>query len=267
MNLKKKLVSLHFYPVKGCKAIDLNFASVGPMGPEMDRRWMIVDANGRFISQRQESLMALIGTEWKENVLTIRIPKEPPLYISLSNLGPRRQVSIWDDVCEAIDQGDAIAERLSHFLHRECRLVFIPDDSKRRVNPKYAPSPESIVGFADRFPFLLISEASLQDLNKRLEHPILMNRFRPNLVVSGCEAYEEDTWRRIRIGNVIFKAAKPCSRCIVTTIDQTTGQRGEEPLKTLAAYRKMEKGILFGQNLVHENHGVLSVGERVEILE
>ena len=258
---------MHFYPIKGCKAIDLNSASVGAMGPEMDRRWMIVDSNGRFISQRQEPSMALIETEWKGNVLTVRVPNGPPHSIPFANQGPKREVSIWDDICEAIDQGDAIAKWLSHFLGRECRLVFIPDDSKRRVNPKYAPNPDSIVGFADRFPFLLISEASLHDLNKRLEHPIPMNRFRPNLVVSGCGPFEEDTWKRIRIGNIIFKAAKPCSRCTVITVDQNTGEKGEEPLKTLATYRKMEKGILFGQNLVHENQGVLSVGEIVEILE
>jgi len=264
--MKKNLVSLHFYPIKGCKGIARDSLSVNPMGPEMDRRWMIVDPNGRFISQRQEPRMALIGTHLEKKHLSIGIPSETEYRIAISNEGLRSEVSIWDDVCLGIDQGDEIAGRLSRFLNRECRLIFMPDDTKRPVNPKYA-GPESQVGFADRFSFLLISEASLQDLNSRLEHSVPMNRFRPNLVISGCGPYEEDTWKRIRIGNIFFKIAKPCSRCTVTTVDQSTGQRGEEPLRTLASYRKQEKGIMFGQNLVHQNQGVLSLGDTLEVLE
>lgn len=262
----KTIVSLHFYPIKGCKGIDLQRAKVGPMGPEMDRRWMIVDSNGRFISQRQEPLMALIGAKVENKHLALQIPNWPELRIAILDKGSRREVSIWDDVCFAIDQGDEIAGLLSRFLGRECRLVFMPDSTHRPVNPKYA-GPESQVGFADRFSFLLISEASLQDLNRRLERPVPMNRFRPNLVISGCQPFEEDMWKRIRIGEIHFKIAKPCSRCTVTTVDQSTGQKGEEPLKTLAGYRKQEKGIMFGQNLVHGNQGVLSIGDALEILE
>jgi uncharacterized protein YcbX len=147
------------------------------------------------------------------------------------------------------------------------RLVFMPDASRRQVNQNYAPSPDDVVGFADGYPFLLISEASLKDLNQRLNAPVPMNRFRPNLVISGCLPYEEDTWKWIRIGEVRFKVAKPCARCIVTTVDQSTGEKGVEPFQTLAAYRKQEKGIMFGQNLIHTTQGVLSIGQTVEVLE
>ncbi len=266
MNLKKSIASLHFYPIKGCRVIDCRKVVVNPMGPEMDRRWMIVDPNGRFISQRQEPRMALIGTAVDKGGLTLQIPNEPDTWIPISNEGQRKEVGIWDDVCLAIDQGEEVSERLSRFMGRDCRLVFMPDSTHRPVNPKYT-GPESKVGFADRFSFLLISEASLDELNSRLAVPVPMNRFRPNLVISGCKPYEEDTWKRIRIGKIHFKIAKPCSRCTVTTVDQATGQRGEEPLKTLAAYRKQEKGIMFGQNLVHENQGFLSAGDSVEVLE
>jgi len=266
MNSKKSLVSLHYYPIKGCKVIDCRRMKVNPMGPEMDRRWMIVDEKGRFISQRQEPKMALIGTAIDQKGLTLRIPGEGEHRIAIFNEGPRKEVAIWDDVCLGIDQGDEIAERLSRFLGRECRLVFMPDSTHRPINPKYA-GPEAQVGFADRFSFLLISEASLEDLNSRLDRPVPMNRFRPNLVVSGCRPFEEDGWKRIRIGQIHFSIAKPCSRCTVTTVDQSTAEKGDEPLKTLATYRKQEKGIMFGQNLVHLDQGFLSVGDSVEIIE
>jgi uncharacterized protein YcbX len=143
--------------------------------------------------------------------------------------------------------------------------VHFPDDSRRAVDPDYA-APADQVGFADGFPFLLISQASLDDLNARLDQPVPMLRFRPNLVVSGCGPYAEDGWKRIRIGDIEFRVAKPCSRCIIPTIDFATGERAREPLQTLMTYRKRDNKVYFGQNLLHDAGGRLEVGTQVEVL-
>jgi hypothetical protein len=140
----------------------------------------------------------------------------------------------------------------------------MPESTFRPVNSHYATDNEQ-VSFTDGFPFLLISEASLQDLNKRLDEPVPMNRFRPNLVVSGCEAFAEDSWRQIRIGSISFNVVKPCERCVITTVDQALGIRGKEPLQTLSQYRRQNGKILFGQNLIHTSLGALQVGDSVEI--
>jgi uncharacterized protein YcbX len=160
--------------------------------------------------------------------------------------------------------GEEVSQWFSEFLELSCQLVYMPDNSYRPVNSRYA-SHNQQVSFADGFPFLLISEASLQDLNERLDQPIPMNRFRPNLVVSGCEAFAEDSWRSIRIGSIPFHVVKPCERCLITTVDQAQGIRGKEPLQTLAQYRLSNGKILFGQNLIPAELGTLQVGDSVEI--
>ena len=167
---------------------------------------------------------------------------------------------------EALDAGADAAAWLQAFLGVECRLVSLPDDAVRPVDPDYS-QPSDQVGFADGFPFLLISQASLDDLNARLERAVPMQRFRPNLVVGGCAPYAEDGWRRIRIGELEFRVAKPCSRCVIPTIDFTTGERGREPLQTLMTYRRRDNKIYFGQNLIHRGTGILETGTEVEILE
>jgi uncharacterized protein YcbX len=263
---KKILTSLHFYPVKGCKGLAPASFSVGQKGPNFDRRWMIIDENGRFLSQRQIPKMALIETAIDKEFLRINIPNEQEICLPVTEEGQSTMVTVWKDTCPALDQGDKAAEALSRYLEIKCRLVFMPESTIRQVNLKYASVGET-VGFADAYPFLLISEASLEDLNSRLEKPILMNRFRPNLVVSGCKPHEEDTWKWIRIGEIRFKVAKPCSRCTVTTIDQLTLEQGREPLQTLAEYRKMEGGIMFGANLIHTTKGSLQVGDVLEVIE
>jgi uncharacterized protein YcbX len=176
-------------------------------------------------------------------------------------------VEVWGDECKAIPASPAAHEWMSQYLGMDCRVVYMPEDSIRLVNPKYAIAPTDHVSFADGFPFLLISQASLDDLNQRLETPLPMNRFRPNFVVSGCTSFAEDTWKRIRIGTMEFHLVKPCARCIVTTVDQQTADRGQEPLRTLAQYRMQDGKILFGQNLVAVGVGQVSVGDAVEVLE
>lgn len=258
---------INIYPVKACRGISVQKADLTPQGLRYDRRWMVVDEENRFLSQRTHPKMALIQTELLPGKVLLRASGQPPLIIKMDKEGEKRTVVVRKDSVEAIDMGDEAAEWLSDVMKRKARLVYIPDETFRPIDPKYATSPQDQVGFADAYPLLLTSEASLGDLNLRLPQPIQMNRFRPNLVISGCEPYEEDSWKKIRVGDVILECVKPCSRCVVTCVDQATGEKGEEPLKTLTCYRKQESGIIFGQNLIHKTLGTLSVGQELLILK
>lgn len=229
---------------------------------------MLVDPSDRFITQREQPRMALIVPEIQaDGTLTVNAPGMPEITMVASEAGKRCEVVIWRDTCTAVDQGDAPSAWFSAFLGAPCRLVSMPQDYTRRVNPHYAISPYDQVGFADGYPFLLISEASLADLNTRLQQPLPMNRFRPNIVVQNTGPYAEDKWRIIRVGHVILRIVKPCARCPIPTTDQATATRGKEPLKTLATYRHAARGVMFGQNLIHENEGIIRVGDAVEVLE
>jgi uncharacterized protein YcbX len=192
----------------------------------------------------------------------------PVLSLPVAARGPIRRVSVWSShSIKAIDQGDEASEWLSTYLKVPARLVYMPESSIRRVNPEYAVRPGDHVSFADGYPILIASQESLDDLNTRLDAPLPMNRFRPNLVVEGCKPFEEDTWKRIRIGEVELALVKPCSRCEVTTIDQVTAARGKEPLKTMATFRRIKGNkVMFGMNVIPVNEGRLRVGDRVEIL-
>jgi len=174
-------------------------------------------------------------------------------------------VRVWDDRVSAERVSAEADAWLSQFIEQACRLVHMPDTARRAVDPDYAAADDQ-VGFADGFPFLLISQASLDDLNARLDQPLPMLRFRPNLVISGCAPYAEDNWRRIRIGALEFRVAKPCSRCVIPTIDYATGEHGREPLQTLMTYRRRDNKIYFGQNLIHDASGRLERGMPVEVL-
>jgi uncharacterized protein YcbX len=191
----------------------------------------------------------------------------PPLRVACRDDGPRERVTVWKDRVPAVDQGDEAADWFAAFLGAPCRLARLPDDYARRVDGRYARRPDDQTGFADGYPFLLLSEASLDDLNGRLASPLEMRRFRPNIVVAGCAPFAEDGWRRFRVGPIGFDVVKPCARCVVTTTDQETAERGVEPLRTLATYRRVRNKAMFGQNLVHEGSGVIRVGDPVEIVE
>ncbi len=233
-----------------------------------DRRWMVVDTEDNFLSQRRLPRMALIEPAVTTESLTLKAPNVGALEVPIDNNSrATRTVSIWDDTCIAYDCGDAAADWLTHFLETGARLVVRGIDFHRPVDAKYATHGDQ-VGFADAFPLLLISSASLRDINDRLDRPIPMNRFRPNLVVSGCEPYAEDRWSRISVGGVTMKVCKPCARCTVPTVDQSTGVTGREPLTTLATYRKgTNETVLFGQNLIHEQkEGELVLGMEIRIL-
>ena len=191
---------------------------------------------------------------------------ELPLEPAPPELGHRLPVRIFDDLSLGATLGAEPDRWFGDFLGVRCRLVYMPDDVIRPVDPRYARSGDR-VGFTDGFPLLLFSEASLADLNSRLPEPVTEDRFRPNLVASGCAAFAEDGWSGLRIGAVELRVSKPCSRCAITTVDQNTGERGSEPLRTLARYRKAKDKVMFGQNLAHDTPGELAVGDRIEILE
>jgi len=261
------LSGLFFYPVKSLTGLGLERAPVDERGIRYDRHWMLVDGQGRFLSQRELPAMTRIKTQLAPGVLRLKAPGMPDLDLDLDGeRGKRLDVQVWRDSCQAYFEGASAANWLSQYLEVDCRLVSMPRQTLRPVDQRYA-EPRDQVGFADGFPFLLISQASLDDLNSRLDAPLPMRRFRPNLVVAGCESYAEDRWKRIRIGGISFRVAKPCSRCVITTIDPDTALKGQEPLRTLGGYRREGNQVYFGQNLIHDQPGELHTGMPVEILE
>jgi uncharacterized protein YcbX len=261
------LTGLHTYPVKSLRGLSPASHPVTRLGLAHDRRWMLVNADGRFLTQREQHRLALLSTRIDGDTLIVEGPGRPSLVLPLQGpAGAQLLVTVWSDQVTALDAGDEPAHWFSNFLGLTARLVYFPEDGSRQVNLDFARAGDD-TAFSDGFPFLLISEASLADLNARLETPVPMRRFRPNLVVSGCGAFAEDRWRRIRIGAVEFRVVKPCSRCVITTLDPETAERGTEPLKTLAAYRRRDKRIYFGQNLIHDGTGVLQLGDAIEVLE
>jgi uncharacterized protein YcbX len=257
------LSGLNIYPIKSARGIALTEAEVDEFGLRYDRRWMVVDRSGQFLSQRSHARLALVVPNIRDGSLRVDAPGMGALEVPLApSATVETRVRVWDDTCPATWVGEKAADWFSEFLGNTCSLVYMDADVVRPADPAFAP-PDSRVSFADGFPFLLISEESLGDLNRRLAEPLPMNRFRPNLVVSGGEPYQEDTWTKIEIGGIGLRVVKPCGRCLVTTTDQTTGERGKEPLRTLATYRKRDGEVLFGQNVVHEGPGRLRVGDSV----
>ncbi len=259
---------LYIYPLKSGRDIVRQSLTLDRFGGEQDRRWMLVDGDGVFVTQRKHPRMAQLAVTLTARGIRcshLSVPEELVVEYPSSN-APMPEVSVWQDRCQALDAGDAAASWFSEVLGIPVRLVYMPESSRRRVDPTYAANGET-VSFADGFPLLLTTQGSLNDLNQRLKTPLSMRRFRPNLVIDGSPAYAEDQWRRIRIGSVDLVVAKACERCIMTTIDPDTGKAGKEPLATLASYRRRNNKVLFGQNLIHQGQGTITVGDRVEILE
>lgn len=219
------LTQINVYPVKSLGGFSAASASVEPRGLRYDRRWMLVDDEGCFLTQRELSRMALVTAAVEEDWLTLRAPGRAPLCVPLRPGGEATEtVRVWRSVCRAVPVGAEADGWMGEFLGVSCRLVFMPEETRRAVNPDYRAG-EGIVSFADGYPLLLLGEASLHDLNSRLERPVPANRFRPNLVVSGAPAYAEDGWTKIRIGGIIFDGVKSCDRCSLITVDQATGKR------------------------------------------
>jgi uncharacterized protein YcbX len=247
------ITALNIYPVKSCAGIALSKARLTDTGFEHDRQWLIVQPNGRFVTQREQPRLALVRPALSDAALTLSAPGMEPLMLSLTHSGASSTVQCWKDVCAAIDAGDAAAAWLERFLGQPHRLVRF-DPAFRRVSDRaWTGDIVAHAQFSDGFPWLLISEASLADLNARLERPLPMNRFRPNIVVNGVTAFEEDRIAEMTSGRVALRPVKPCTRCAITTTDQSTGERAsEEPLRTLRSFRldRQLKGVTFGQNVI-----------------
>jgi MOSC domain-containing protein len=266
-----QVTALFIYPIKATTAISLEQAEVRPRGLAGDRRWVVVDDNGHFLQQRTHTKMALVKTTSQRNGgLLISATDMEPLTVSPPIGKERGQVTVWSDTVDAANAGPDAAAWFSRFLGLPCRLMFMDDAALRPVAPEYGQDGD-VVSFADALPLLLATAASLADLNQRIgsKKQLPMSRFRPNLVVDGDAPWAEDQWKRVRVGQIEFEVTHPCARCVVTTTDQQTGEKSPdgEPLKTLATFRRGEKGVLFGMNLVPRNHGTIRVGDHVAIID
>lgn len=252
--------------MKSARAEHLREARLDAFGIEQDRRWAVLGDTGRVLTQRECPVLATLSAEITAEGLELRTMDGDRLRVRRPDVGePRVAVGIWNDTTEGASTDEGSAEWISRFLDRPARLVYMPESVERSVSPRFA-RPGDRLGFADGFPLLLTNEASLAALNERLATRIPMDRFRANLVVVGARPFAEDGWSRLRAGGVTVRVVKPCARCVVTTVDQETGIRGEEPLRTLADFRKRDGKVLFGQNLIHDGPGTVRVGDEVEIL-
>lgn len=265
-----RLSQINIYPIKSLGGIALNQAMVEKRGLRYDRRWMLVDEQGLFMSQRTFAAMALLQVELVSGGLQVSHKQGAgltPLHLPFEpECGQPLTVQVWDDSCQALEVSAEANAWFSEALGRNCRLVYMPEASRRQVDLRYARTGD-ITSFSDAFPLLVIGEASLADLNSKLSQPVPMNRFRPNLVFSGGLPFAEDTWRDFSIGAASFKAVKPCARCVMTTIDQQTAGKSPEPLRTLGTYRQQVHKILFGQNVLPLTTGqVLALGDRITVL-
>ena len=259
---------LFIYPIKSLGGISVDKAYVTDRGFKYDRRWMLIDENNQFISQRQIAAMSLIKVALSGNNLLVTYPaKKGSITISTTCLTEDFiNVRIWDDYCAAQLVSAEADQWFSDMLEVNCRLVYMPDKTLRRVDPEYAPG-HSYTSFSDGYPFLIIGQSSLNQLNGWMEEQLTISRFRPNIVFSGGTPFEEDTMAVFTIGNITFRGVKLCARCVITTIDQVSGQKNREPLASLSKYRAKNRKVYFGQNLIHKGNGVIKLGDPISLTE
>jgi uncharacterized protein len=261
------LSEINIYPIKSLGGISLNSSEVEERGLKYDRRWVLVDESNTFFTQRDFPEMALIKVSVEKEGLKLlhKTKIVEPLYIPFDfNHSRKDKVIIWDDTVFGEFYNTQIDNWFSEILGIKCHLVKMPETTRRIVDESYAN--KKIVSFADGYPFLVIGQSSLDDLNSRLEIPLPMNRFRTNFVFTGSKPFEEDIWKKFKIGDVVFQAVKPCARCVITTTNQETAERLHEPLLTLSKFRKFDNKVMFGMNLVCESIGEVKVGDKVELL-
>ena len=266
-----QLSEIWIYPVKSFGGIQLQESKVTDRGLELDRRWLLVDDDNRFLSQREYPELALFKPEIIGDFLRITHRMllesiELPLRPIFSDDESKIKVTVWEDTIEAYAVSLTINDWFTKLLEFSVRLVYMPEESERKLDPDYAITGAEINSFSDAYPFLIIGQASLDDLNSRMEKPVPMNRFRPNFVFTNGVAFEEDNWREFNIGDVSFVGVKPCDRCVMTTVDQEKGIIfGKDPLKTLAKYRNFGNKVLFGQNVIGLGLGTVSVGDDIRV--
>jgi len=263
------LASIYIYPLKSCAPLALQSSAVETRGLARDRRWMVVDAHGKFLTGREHARLTLIrALPNADGSLHLDAPGTSGVRVPVpDSRGERVATAVWDNPVSPLRADDMTNAWLSTYLGAPVRLVYMDAECTRAVDAKYA-APGDEVSFADGFPLLLISQASLDLLNSKLAVPVPMQRFRPNFVVAGTEAHAEDGWKRICVGDIEFDVVKPCVRCVFTTVDFERGQRDPsgEPLRTLIGYRRGEKGVTFGQNLIPRGRGLVRVGDAVSVL-
>lgn len=261
------ITHLWVYPLKGAAGIPVPEWELDSFGLAHDRRWMVVDRDGGFISQRSDPLLGQVRLSIRGAQLALQSALAGAVKLPLMGDGSAQsRVRVWADEVDAIDCGDDAAAFMTRHLGRDTRIVHMPESTIRALPAAYAPAAGR-VSFADAFPLLIIGDGSLDELNRRLEEPVEMLRFRPNIVVGGAAPHEEDAWRTIRLGDVECDVVRPCARCVVPTIDPATGVAGREPTRTLAGYRRWDGKVWFGQNAVHRSPGTLAVGAAVDVLE
>lgn len=266
-----QLSEIWVYPVKSLGGIQLQESKVTDRGLELDRRWLLVDADGRFLTQREHPELALFAPEIVDDFLrithrthlkSINIPLLPVFSAAVSKI----KVIVWEDTIDAYEVSQTITNWFTKQLGFSVRLVYMPQESERKLDPDYAITGNEVNSFSDGYPFLIIGQSSLDDLNSHMKTPVTINRFRPNFVFVNGVAFEEDIWREFSIGEVSFVGVKPCDRCIMTTVDPEKGViSGKDPLKTLAKYRRFGNKVLFGQNVIGLGLGLVTVGDIVQV--
>ncbi len=264
---KVELAQIFIYPIKGCKGISLTKAEVQNRGLKFDRRLMLIDESGTFVSQRSDEKLALISCKIEGDSLVVSFQGRSISIPLVKVFKKSVQTTVWDDAVMAYLTDEIYHQWFSGVLGRPVRLVAMQEGSSRPVDHRFMKSDQDEVSFADGYPYLIIGNSSLDLLNQKIagNTKFLIDRFRPNLVFSGGEAHEEDTWSEFSIGDTTFYGVKPCARCQVTTINQQTGNKGKEPLKTLSGYRKHGQKILFGQNCLRKSGSFVKVGDQIKI--
>lgn len=258
-----KIISIYIYPIKSLGGISVQTSTLLERGLEFDRRWMIVDSNGVFVTQRQFPALVLFSVSITDLGLSIQNGnKSNIVQIPLDPLGKKVEVKVWDDFVRATEVSEEVSEWFSNQLNQDVRLVFMGKDSNRLIDTKYANHNET-VSFADGYPVLIANTASMDDLNLRLENKISIERFRPNIVVLGNEAFEEDKWTNITLGNSRVKVVKKCARCVMVNINPNTAVKEKEVLQKLSTYRKEGAKVLFGVNALIIQEGNIQVGDEL----
>lgn len=259
-----KIQSLHIYPLKGAKGISLKTMDIVKTGPQWDRKWMLIDKENDFISQRKSSKLCLLEQEITDNHLVLKAPMMENLEIPLINEHKDlTEITLFKKNTTACLVGNFFDEWLSTFLESEVRLVVSPQEPSRFTSGNHGPKTEIL--FPDGYPFLLTAQETLDELNAKLDEPVTMSRFRPNIVISGANANDEESWKSFKIGNINFDSAKACTRCVVISIDQETGKKNNDIVRTLNSYRKKDGSIIFGRNLMHDSSGSINVGDTLQV--